>query len=71
MVTITNSTFSGNTASAVFGGGGLYVEGGTVEISNSTFNGNSSAVPGGGISGAGGTVTLATRAAAPITPANC
>jgi len=54
-VTVTNSTFSGN--SAVYGGGGIGNDtGGTVTVTNSTFSGNS-AENGGGISG-GGTVTV-------------
>ena len=45
-LTITNSTFSGN--SAVTDGGGI-CNGGTVTITNSTFSGNSAGTSGGGI----------------------
>ncbi len=38
-LTVTNSTFSGN--SAVDGGGGIYNSGGTLTVTDSTFSGNS------------------------------
>jgi hypothetical protein len=61
-LTVTNSTFSGN--SAVFGGGGIY-SGGPLTVTNSTFSGNSTrgddSSPGGGIwCYYGGTVTNST-----------
>ena len=45
-LTITNSTFSGN--SGINYGGGIFNNGGTATITNSTFSGNS-ASSGGGI----------------------
>ncbi len=59
-VTISNSTFSGNSASY---GGGLENGYGTVSISNSTFSGNSAPGPapaasGGGLDNFGGTVSI-------------
>jgi methionine-rich copper-binding protein CopC len=54
-VTVSNSTLSGNTAFAVYGGGGaMYNDGGVVTVSNSTFSGNNARVYGGGIYNAGG-----------------
>jgi predicted outer membrane repeat protein len=49
-LTVTNSTFSGNSAIG-FGcnGGGIYALGGTVTVTNSTFSGNSTSGNGGGI----------------------
>ena len=58
-LTVTNSTFSGNTGS--FGGGGIYNLGGDLTVANSTFSGNS-ADRGGGIYNAGGTLTVANSA---------
>lgn len=46
-LTVTNSTFSGN--SAPVGGGGIYNRDGTATITNSTFFGNDSPFGGGGI----------------------
>jgi CSLREA domain-containing protein len=46
-LTVTNSTFSGNTAAN--GGGGIFNENGTLTVANSTFNGNSSGYYGGAI----------------------
>ncbi len=59
-VTISNSTFSGNSASY---GGGLENGYGTVSISNSTFSGNSAPGPaalasGGGLDNFGGTLSI-------------
>jgi hypothetical protein len=53
-LTVTNSTFSGNSAS--FQGGGIF-NGGTLAIANSTFYGNSAGSEGGGIFN-GGTLTV-------------
>jgi hypothetical protein len=48
-LTISNSTFSGNSAGGTSSGGGVYTtDGGTVNVTDSTFSGNS-AVFGGGI----------------------
>jgi CSLREA domain-containing protein len=58
-VNVTNSTFSGNSASG--DGGGILNNGGTVSVTNSTFSGNSSSTGavGGGISNEnGGTVNV-------------
>ncbi len=57
-LTITNSTFSGNSATNV--GGGIVNNAGTLTITNSTFSGNSATNGGGGIfsSGAAGTVAI-------------
>src|SRR5205807_6425772 len=52
-VTITNSTFSNNSANGG-AGGGLVITGGTVILTNSTFS-NNSAGSGGGISNSGAT----------------
>ena len=63
-VTISNSTFADNSASAsgyttLVGGGGLVNNGGTVTISNSTFAGNSApGLAGGGLYNYNGTVTI-------------
>ena len=58
IVTITGSTFSGNSASDAFGGnyfgGGVHNDSGTVSITNSTFTANSAA-NGGGLSNYGTT----------------
>jgi len=54
--TITNNTFSGNSASGE--GGGIYVGSGTVTVTNSTLSGNSAVGGGGGIDVAGGTLTV-------------
>ena len=40
-MTVSNSTFSGNSAAST-DGGGIYNHSGTVTVSNSTFSGNSS-----------------------------
>ena len=50
-LTISNSTFSGN--SAVFGGGIKNSNGSTLAVSNSTFSGNNADLSGGGIDNAG------------------
>ncbi|MDP1546375.1 MAG: Ig-like domain-containing protein [Anaerolineales bacterium] len=56
-LTVTNSTFSGNTAT--YFGGGIYNAGSTVSISNSTFSGNqSTANSGGGIYNSTGSLTI-------------
>ncbi|NOT55931.1 MAG: hypothetical protein HOP18_15135 [Deltaproteobacteria bacterium] len=56
-VTVSNSTFSGN--SATFEGGGIFNgPAGTVAVSNSTFSGNSADSDGGGIFNSFGTVTV-------------
>ena len=53
---MSNSTFSGNSAS--YDGGGIYnCNSGTVTVSNSTFSGNSASY-GGGIRNNDGTVTV-------------
>ena len=54
-MTVSNSTFSGNSATS--GGGGSFNREGSANISNSTFSGNS-AYYGGGIYNANGAVTL-------------
>jgi hypothetical protein len=54
-MTITNSTFSGNSADF---GGGIFNNGGTMTVTNSTFSGNSAISAGGGIANADGTVTI-------------
>ncbi|MFI5398766.1 MAG: TolC family protein [Candidatus Binatia bacterium] len=43
-LTVTNSTFSGNSAGYV--GGGIYNDGGTLTVTNSTFSGNSAGYDG-------------------------
>jgi CSLREA domain-containing protein len=58
-LTVTNSAFSGNSASSVIGadgfGGGIFNEGGTLTVTNSTFSGNSaSGGKGAGASSLGG-----------------
>ncbi|MFT6288926.1 MAG: CSLREA domain-containing protein [Alcanivorax sp.] len=61
-VTVTNSTFSGNSANSGYGGGiANFGSGGTVTVTNSTFSGNSAnSGYGGGIANYsnGGTVTV-------------
>jgi hypothetical protein len=59
MLTITNSTFSGNSANE-FGGGLANENGGTVSISTSTFSGNSAPNGVGGGLYNNGTVTIST-----------
>jgi CSLREA domain-containing protein len=54
-LTVTNSTFTGN--SAFGGGGGIYNAHGTLTVTNSTFSGNSAGT-GGGIENEGGTLTV-------------
>jgi hypothetical protein len=59
-LTITNSTFSGNSAHSSSDqglGGGIANDGGTMTVTNSTFSGNS-ADNGGGIYNDGGTLTI-------------
>ncbi|MDW8392512.1 MAG: hypothetical protein RMK84_20585, partial [Oscillochloridaceae bacterium] len=57
-LTVTNSTFSGNSAAGL--GGGIYNDGGTLTVTNSTFSGNSASAGGGGggLYVPGGTATL-------------
>src|ERR1035437_7396101 len=55
-LTVTDSTFSGNSASEFYGGG-IYNAGGTLTVTNSTFSGNSASA-GGAIGGGGGLVTV-------------
>jgi CSLREA domain-containing protein len=58
-VTVSNSTFSGNSAGMFGFGGGIYNEaGGTVTVSTSTFSDNSAGNWGGGIYNSTGTVTV-------------
>lgn len=55
---VTNSTFSGNSASGTGSGGGIFnYTGATLTVANSTFSGNSASYYGGGI-GNFGTVTV-------------
>jgi large repetitive protein len=54
-LTITSSSFSGNTAAA---GGAVFANAGTVTVNNSTFTGNSSTSVGGAILALGLTVTM-------------
>jgi predicted outer membrane repeat protein len=55
-LTVTNSTFSGNSAPI---GGGIYNYGSTLTVTNSTFSGNSAHYDGGGIfNGAGSALTV-------------
>jgi hypothetical protein len=69
-VTITNSTFSGNSAEA--GSGGGIANSGTLTITNSTFSGNSvNFANGGGIYNNAGTVTLRNTIVANNTNGNC
>ncbi len=57
--TITNSTFSGNSAPSGFGGAINNVSGGTLTITNSTFSGNSATSGfGGGVYNNGGPLTI-------------
>ena len=58
-VTVTNSTFSGNSAPSG-NGGGIHNGGGggAVTVTNSTFSGNSASEDGGGIASGGSTVTV-------------
>lgn len=44
-LTVTNATFSNN--SAIFGGGGIYNDGGTLTVTNATFSSNSARFGGG------------------------
>jgi predicted outer membrane repeat protein len=56
-LTVTNSTFAGN--SATTSGGAIYSQGGTVQISNSTFGNNPETIGGGGaLSNAGSSVLI-------------
>ena len=60
-LSITNSTFSGNSASGAFGGGGGIYNSGMLSITNSTFSGNSASGAfggGGGIYLSGGTAAI-------------
>jgi predicted outer membrane repeat protein len=56
-ITVTDSTFSGNSAS---GGGAIYNNGGPLEISDSTFAGNSATLAGGALNNAGSAALAAT-----------
>ncbi len=58
ILTVTNSTFSGNSTSGGAGGGGIYSIGGMLTVTNSTFSGNSTSGDGGGILSYGGTLTV-------------
>jgi predicted outer membrane repeat protein len=60
VLNVTNSTFSGNSASAR---GGAIRNKGTVNVTNSTFFGNSAAVDGGDIYNEAGTGDVATSRA--------
>jgi predicted outer membrane repeat protein len=55
-VTVTDSTFSGSTATAY--GGGLTNWGGTLTVTGSTFSGNTASIYGGGLFNLGGTLTV-------------
>ncbi len=55
MLTVTNSTFSGNSADY---GGGIDNNGGTLTVTGSTFSNNSATSEGGGIFNNGGTLTV-------------
>jgi hypothetical protein len=57
ILTLTNSTVSGNTAPGFGYGGGIFNSGGTMTLTNSTVSGNT-AGSGGGIFNNGGTMTL-------------
>jgi hypothetical protein len=54
-LTVSNCTFSGNTASA---NGGIFNDEGTLTVNNSTFSGNTAGVQGGGIYNFGGPLTV-------------
>ena len=69
-VSISNSTFSGNSTSSASGGGGIQNFFGTVSISNSTFSGNSASFAGGGI-GNLGTVNIGESIVADNTGGDC
>ncbi len=56
-LTVTNCTFSGNSATGSFGEGGAIYNDGTLTVNNSTFSGNSATHPGGAIY-SNGTVTV-------------
>ena len=58
--TLTDCTFSGNSASV--NGGGLFTTGGTTTLTNCTVSGNSAAVNGGGLYNNGGTTIAAPTA---------
>src|SRR5258706_610816 len=58
-LTVTNSTFSGNTAENGGFGGGIYHEGGLLTVTNSTFSDNTADGSGGGICNIGGTASIA------------
>jgi hypothetical protein len=45
--TLTNSTVSGNTATVIDGGGGIWNNGGTLTLTNSMVSGNSAYYTGG------------------------
>ena len=55
-LTVTNSTFSSN--SAINSGGGISNNAGTLTITNSTFSGNSAGTSGGGIFNSNGALTI-------------
>ncbi len=55
-LTVTNSTFSGNSATGVDGGGIENIDG-TLTVTNSTFSGNKAVTVGGGIASGGTTPT--------------
>ena len=59
MVTVTDSTFSGNTADVFSGNGGaILIRGGTLTVINGTLSGNTADGSGGAIENRGATVTL-------------
>ncbi len=57
VASITNSVISGNTATGINGGGGIYNPSGTVTVTNSTISGNTAGGFGGGINNSG-TLTM-------------
>jgi hypothetical protein len=57
-LTVVNTTFTGNAASAASLGGGAIYNGGSLTIINSTFSANTSVTSGGAIFNDGGTVTI-------------
>ncbi|MCH8813757.1 MAG: hypothetical protein IH957_01485 [Chloroflexi bacterium] len=59
LLTVTDSTINGNSASAPTGvGGGIFNDGGSVTINRSTVSANTAALHGGGLFIDGGTVTI-------------
>ena len=71
-LTVTNSTFSGNSAGENGSGGAILNESpGTLIVTNSTFSGNSAGGDGGGIENFDGTVTLTNTILANSSGGNC